>query len=69
MNSKVHVLYISRVGGLGLLWAIAWWLIARDTPQQDNSISEVEERFIFLSLGGDKQKPVSVYLTLQKIAI
>ncbi|MEM6318708.1 MAG: MFS transporter [Bacteroidota bacterium] len=34
------------LGGVGVIWAIGWWVLFRDTPEEHPKISEAEKAFI-----------------------
>ena len=58
---------------MGILWAIVWFLVVKNSPAEDPNISEEERLYIETSLANDDQKKVLVqdkcfvYKTLQKI--
>ncbi|GAA4399776.1 MFS transporter [Nibrella viscosa] len=54
------------LGGIGLIWAVAWWLVFRDEPEQHSALSEPERDFIRANrpavAPGTTAKPLGHYL-------
>lgn len=51
----MHVLY---EGGLGVLWSIAWWYIAADTPGKHPRITNAEAKYITENIEYNAEKQV-----------
>ena len=45
---------------MGILWAIVWFLVVKNSPAEDPNISEEERLYIETSLANDDQKKVLV---------
>ena len=56
-----HVLIFT--GSIGLVWAIVWFLVVKNSPSEDPNISEEERLYIETSLANDVQKKVRNYLS------
>ena len=49
-------------GSAGFVWCCAWVAFAHDTPDDDKTISEIEKKYIRLSVG-DRAKNTKVGLS------
>lgn len=45
---------------MGILWAIVWFLVVKNSPAEDPNTSEEERLYIETSLANDDQKKVLV---------
>lgn len=43
-------------GGLGVLWALVWYLYYRDTPEEHRSVNAAEREMIHRALGGPRSR-------------
>ena len=60
-SSKIHLFIINySTGCMGILWAIVWFLVVKNSPAEDPNISEEERLYIETSLANDDQKKVIV---------
>ena len=46
-------------GALGILWALAWYLYYRDTPEEHRSVNTLEREMIHRALGGPRPRTSS----------
>lgn len=45
-------------GAIGIVWFVAWTIIVKKSPQEDNYISEEERNYIVKSLGDRKPEEI-----------
>lgn len=51
-------------GAVGLVWFTCWWIVVKDRPEDDTSISKMELEYIKAALGDDIKKEVHYFIFL-----
>lgn len=48
-------------GVAGIIWFFYWWIVVKDKPEDDTSISKAELEYIKSSLGNSSKEKVSLF--------